>query len=94
MLSAADEWFDDLLRRILREGWYLHWAEWWHSHDFLAVTPQPFWPNRLDTASPIWLEVITDLAQSFKRPKGSSDGWPRLFFSRKPRWSDDLYQAF
>ena len=92
LLDGDDVFFlMDLIRGILSEGWYLRWAEWWHCHDLLASTPQPFSPNKLDTASPIWLEAISDLAPSLKRYNGFSRGWPRLVFSNNSRWREDIY---
>ena len=70
LFNLPSERFEDTFRSILREGWYTRWEEWWHCKDILAVTPKPFGPNRLDTASPIWLAVITDLAEAFTRSKG------------------------
>ena len=85
MLKGDDVFLPmDLVRGILNEGWYLRWAEWWQCRDLCATAPHLFSPNRLDTASPIWLQAMSDLAPSLKRYNGFSRGWPRLVFQKIP----------
>ncbi len=84
LFNVPAERFEDTFRSILREGWYTRWEEWWHCKDILAFTPKPFCPNRLDTASPVWLAGIEDLAEEFRQSSGPQETVPRRLFHKTP----------
>ncbi len=92
MFKGNDALRMDLVRGILSEGWYLRWAEWWHRRDLCATAPYFLSPNRLDTASPIWLQAMSELAPALKRHNGFSRGWPILSFSKNSHWREDSYR--
>ena len=92
LFKGNDALWMDLVRGILSEGWYLGWAEWWHRRDLCTSAPSFLSPDRLDTASPVWLNAMSNLALELERHKGYSYGWPILRFSHTSLWREDCYR--